>query len=90
MNTNLLAAAITGIVLGASSLAHAAPNAAFGPLGAQGDDIQQLDETGKHACKGLNACKGQGGCKTDGDKGGGGKGGGDKASCAGPSGCGAK
>ena len=63
MNSHLLAAAISGIVLGATSLAHG--QTSYGSkLG--GGDIQQLDQDGsKHACKGQNACKGLGGCKTD-------------------------
>ena len=101
MNSHLLAAAITGIVLGASNLAHA-QSPRHDALGH--DNVQQLDTSdgAKHGCKGKNACKGQGGCKTDKNsckgknacKGQGGcktdaapK---DKNSCSGPSGCGTK
>ncbi len=63
MNTRLLAATISGILLGTTGLAHA--QTSYGSL--LGDDTQQLDsqDAPKHACKGQNACKGQGGCKTD-------------------------
>ena len=64
MNSHLLAAAITGIVLGASNLAHA-QTPRHDALGH--DSVQQLDTSdgAKHGCQGKNACKGQGGCKTD-------------------------
>jgi hypothetical protein len=64
MNSHLLAAAVSGIMFGASSLAQA--QTSFGTH-LSGPDAQQLDaaEGAKHACKGQNACKGQGGCKTD-------------------------
>ena len=59
MTSTLIAAAISGIVLGGAAHAStqtASPNAA---------SAQQLADEGggKHACKGQNACKGQGGCK---------------------------
>lgn len=64
MNKTLLAAAISGIMFGASGLAQA--HEAKGS-GISANDIQQLDtDMSKHACKGQNECKGQGGCKTDG------------------------
>ena len=104
MNSNLLAAAISGLILGASSLAQAQTN---GPLTSHlgSDGVQQLDTSdgAKHGCKGQNACKGQGGCKTDknackGHNACKGQGGcktdgaksGDKSSCAGKGGCGSK
>jgi len=62
MKSTLLAAAISGLVLGTGALAHASnasPNAID-------NGVQQLDDSaGKHSCKGKNACKGQGGCKSD-------------------------
>ena len=61
MKTNLIAAAISGIVVGASSLAYAAPSHGVSISGDSG--AQMLGD--KHGCKGQNACKGQGGCKTD-------------------------
>lgn len=63
MNSHLIAAAISGIVLGASGLAHAQTTNASN----LGGDTQQLDgsDGSKHACKGQNSCKGLGGCKTD-------------------------
>ncbi|HEX2736135.1 MAG TPA: hypothetical protein VHM70_31255 [Polyangiaceae bacterium] len=54
-NTSILAAAITGLMLGTTAIAHAD--------GAPGKT--KAGEAGKHSCKGLNACKGQGGCKTE-------------------------
>lgn len=63
MNKTLLAAAISGIMFGASGLAqaHEAKGAGF-----SADDIQQLDgDASKHTCKGQNDCKAKGGCKTD-------------------------
>ena len=67
MKSNLIAAAISGIVVGVSGLAHAAPkheqrDASERDLGAQTLDAKGGD---KHGCKGQNACKGHGGCKTD-------------------------
>lgn len=63
MNSHLIAAAIAGIVLGASGIAQAQTTYGSSP----GGDGQQLDSSDggtKHACKGQNACKSQGGCKT--------------------------
>jgi hypothetical protein len=104
MTSYLLAAAISGIVLGATGSAQAQTQT-HGVAFTNADDAVQLDETGKHACKGQNQCKGQGGCKTEKHgckaqndcKGQGGcrtdgqkadKSG--KSSCSGPSGCGSK
>lgn len=78
MNTqssNLLAAAITGILLGATNIAHAEHGKNF-DSGAQllgekdknackGKGGCKADTSDKHTCKGKNACKGHGGCKTD-------------------------
>ena len=74
MNSQFLAAAISGILLGATNLASAQTSLTT-HLGA--GDTQQLDasDAGKHACKGQNDCKGQGGCKTD------------KNACKGQNGC---
>jgi len=59
----LMAAAVSGIVSGASAPSHTLASAAM----AHSNEAQQLDDSkgGKHACKGQNACKGQGGCKTE-------------------------
>jgi hypothetical protein len=59
ITTNLIAAAIAGISMGAMGCANGQP-AAQAPAGAATTDVMQ-----KHGCKGQNACKGQGGCKTD-------------------------
>ena len=63
MTSMLLAAAISGIALGAQAHSHS-PSVQL-DLGSSG--AQPLDDAkkGKHDCKGKNACKGQGGCKTD-------------------------
>jgi len=72
MKSTLMAAAISGMVIGASSLAsaatvhHASPGP--GPGSALDNGAQQTADqmaSDKHGCKGKNACKGQGGCKTD-------------------------
>ncbi|HEX3852010.1 MAG TPA: hypothetical protein VHW01_13655 [Polyangiaceae bacterium] len=59
----LMAAAISGIVSGASVDSK---TASATPLDGT-THAQQLDNSkgSKHACKGQNACKGQGGCKTE-------------------------
>jgi len=56
---SLLAAAISGILLGGSMSAVADEGT---PSPEKGKDKAGQD---KHACKGQNACKGHGGCKTD-------------------------
>ena len=66
MKSTLLAAAISGMVIGASSLAHASQQNLGSTVSTVDSSAQQLDDAaGKHSCKGKNACKGQGGCKTD-------------------------
>lgn len=59
MTSTLIAAAISGMVLGASGVAS--------PSRSVTASATMLDDSGgsKHACRGQNACKGQGGCKTD-------------------------
>ncbi len=59
ITTNLIAAAMAGISMGALGCANSEP-AAQSPAGAATTDVSQ-----KHGCKAQNACKGQGGCKTD-------------------------
>ena len=54
----LLAAAVSGILLGGSVAAVAADEAPK-------DGKDKAGAGAKHACKGQNACKGQGGCKSD-------------------------
>ncbi len=60
MTSTLIAAAISGMVLGSSGIPYAHPHSS-------GSSATALDDSGgsKHACRGQNACKGQGGCKTD-------------------------
>ena len=66
MKSTLMAAAISGMVIGASSLASAATTHQS-PRSALDSSAQHADQmaSDKHSCKGKNACKGQGGCKTD-------------------------
>ena len=54
----LLAAAVSGILLGGSVAALAADPAAP-------KEKDKAAAGAKHSCKGQNACKGQGGCKSD-------------------------
>jgi hypothetical protein len=64
MTSILLAAAISGLVSGAS--ANAEGPSVRSDLSSGVSGAQTLDDSkGKHSCKGQNACKGQGGCKTD-------------------------
>ena len=65
MKSTLLAAAISGMVIGAAGLAHASTSN-HDVMSGNDSAAQQLDDSaGKHSCKGKNACKGQGGCKSD-------------------------
>ena len=64
MKSTLMAAAISGMVIGASTLAHAATQDRTVSLD-NGAQHQADGAADKHNCKGKNACKGQGGCKTD-------------------------
>jgi hypothetical protein len=59
ITTNLIAAALAGISMGAVGCAGNEP-APQSSAGAAATDMSQ-----KHGCKGQNACKGQGGCKTE-------------------------
>jgi hypothetical protein len=63
MNTHsgLLAAAVTGLLLGATGCASHTSSA--DPEAPKPTPIASGGEA--HACKGMNACKGQGGCKTE-------------------------
>ena len=64
MKSTLLAAAISGMVIGAAGLAQASTN--NNNTVSIDSAAQQLDDSaGKHSCKGKNACKGQGGCKSE-------------------------
>jgi hypothetical protein len=92
-NTKLTiaAAALTGLLAGTATRAHAAVvptapaskaiTAAQKVLPTAGQKAVALDDTDKHTCKGQNSCKGKGGCKTgdNGCKG--------KNSCKGKGGC---
>jgi hypothetical protein len=64
MKSTLMAAAISGMVIGAAGLAHASTSSNSNV--SLDSAAQQLDDSaGKHSCKGKNACKGQGGCKSE-------------------------
>ncbi|MGC4089211.1 MAG: hypothetical protein QM756_15270 [Polyangiaceae bacterium] len=63
MKSNLIAAAISGIVVGVSGMAHASPKHE-GKTSVSVDMGAQM-QGDKHGCKGQNACKGKGGCKSD-------------------------
>jgi hypothetical protein len=59
---SLMAAAVSGILLGSAMTALAEDSA---PKDGKGKDKGAQGAPDKHACKGQNACKGHGGCKTD-------------------------
>ena len=65
MIPTLIAAAVSGMALGASP-APSTP-ASSHTAGIPAQSAHPLDDKGgtKHACRGQNSCKGQGGCKTD-------------------------
>jgi len=67
MKSTLMAAAISGMVIGASALAQAATTQYGSAVRGFDWGAQPLDDKAgdKHACKGKNACKGQGGCKSE-------------------------
>jgi hypothetical protein len=79
----MVAAAISGLMVGATPGLHAAPAANSGTSLSAGVLSNGAQDTAKdkHACKGQNSCKGKGGCKTgdNGCKG--------KNSCKGKGGC---
>ena len=95
MNSNvkklMMAAAVSGLVGGASARLQAAPVNGTAPAAVRAAakanagkvSIASVNpmEADKHSCKGKNDCKGQGGCKTgdNGCKG--------KNSCKGKGGC---
>jgi hypothetical protein len=60
-----MAAAISGMVIGAAGLAHASTHGNNTASSSDGAAQQLDDSAGKHSCKGKNACKGQGGCKSE-------------------------
>ena len=60
MKSTLMAAAISGMVIGAAGLAHASTST-NNTISSIDSAAQQLDDSaGKHSCKGKNACKGHG------------------------------
>ena len=62
IKSSFVAAAVSGILLGSSSIALAGENPT---QNGKSKDKSSQDGKDKHACKGQNACKGHGGCKTD-------------------------
>src|ERR1700735_325475 len=62
LTSTLMAAAVGGILRGASACGGPAPPAASP---ADGPAASGSATPAKHACKALNDCKGQGGCKTE-------------------------
>ena len=68
MIPTLLAAAISGIVTGATETAKAPAlyfNAGSALALPGAVELGDSKPPGKHECKGKNDCRGQGGCKTD-------------------------
>ena len=66
MKSTLMAAAISGMVIGASSLASAATTHQTSGSTLESSALHGSQmASDKHSCKGKNACKSQGGCKTD-------------------------
>jgi hypothetical protein len=76
MNPRLLAAAVTGLLLGAGCSTSAKPDSVIpGPTTAGAEDHpcsaandckgEGENAQADHSCKGLNECKGQGGCHSD-------------------------
>ncbi|MBK7399584.1 MAG: hypothetical protein IPJ34_25830 [Myxococcales bacterium] len=64
MSNALVAAAVSGILVGVTGCASSpAPAANNGAAMSGGSSAMPV---AKHACKGMNACKGQGGCKVEG------------------------
>jgi hypothetical protein len=68
--TAMIAAAVSGIFLGAMGCADSTPPAASpdnpsSTMATPAATTPMPTAAAKHACKGQNECKGQGGCKTD-------------------------
>ncbi len=72
--STILAAAVTGLLMGGTTGCHSQP--------ASQSNEQPAAGTGKHACKGLNSCTGKGGCGVEGKHNCAGK-----NECAGKGGC---
>jgi hypothetical protein len=66
MNTTqqLLFAALSGALLGATACASTPPNAES-PQAMSAERDAPMAASDKHGCKGQNECKGRGGCKTE-------------------------
>jgi len=84
MKSLMVAAAVSGLMSGATALQAAttsSPSTVVQAAGALFGSSSLASHVAKHACKGQNSCKGQGGCKSgdNGCKG--------KNSCKGKGGC---
>ena len=64
IHPGLLAAAVSGLLLGASGCASSSP-APAAPEAPPSASATPAAGGEAHACKGMNECKGQGGCKTE-------------------------
>ena len=64
LSPTMMAAAVSGILIGAAGCAANSPPPAESAPGMPGA-APAGSPNAKHACKGQNMCKGQGGCKTD-------------------------
>jgi hypothetical protein len=62
IHASLLAAAASGILLGAAGCASHTAEAPASEMPAASSGAVAAEP---HACKGMNSCKGQGACKTD-------------------------
>jgi len=65
ISQSLLAAAVGGILVGATGHAGAKSSPVTIEKSRLEASSTPMAEGAKHNCKGKNACKGQGGCKTD-------------------------
>jgi hypothetical protein len=63
--TMMIAAAVGGILLGATGCGESTPPASAPSGAAAAPATGTAMPAAKHACKGQNDCKGQGGCKTE-------------------------
>lgn len=62
---NLLAAAVSGAVLGATGCGGSRPSSEAPGAKSRPTSSSPAAQGARHACKGQNACRGQGGCMSD-------------------------
>ena len=67
MKKTILAAAVSGMILGLAGAAKANSDSTDGTNKVKANAKRMADppKSDKHACKGKNECKGKGDCKTD-------------------------